>query len=118
MRRQFLDALYSGQPFRETVRDLGLTPNQVWGLTRTDNEWRSALETALTATRRDDLRHGTNAAYVHGCVCSECREHQRDKIQEMTAVIHKLSEKSPELSCPAPLPGLAVLRSLAGFADG
>jgi hypothetical protein len=29
------------------------------------------------ATRRDDLEHGTNAAYVHGCVCSECREHQR-----------------------------------------
>jgi HAMP domain-containing protein len=27
--------------------------------------------------RRDDLEHGTNAAYVHGCVCSECRAHQR-----------------------------------------
>ena len=25
----------------------------------------------------DDLKHGTNAAYVHGCVCSECRTHQR-----------------------------------------
>jgi hypothetical protein len=32
---------------------------------------------ALTASRRDDLQHGTNAAYVHGCVCNECREHQR-----------------------------------------
>jgi hypothetical protein len=35
------------------------------------------VETALTATRRDDLEHGTNAAYVQGCVCSDCREHQR-----------------------------------------
>ena len=56
---------------------LGLTPNQVWGLTQTDREWSAALEAALTATRRDDLEHGTNAAYVAGCVCSECREHQR-----------------------------------------
>jgi hypothetical protein len=43
----------------------------VWGLTRTDQEWSAALEAALTATRRDDLQHGTNAAYVHGCVCSD-----------------------------------------------
>ena len=77
MRRRFLDALYSGQPFRATVRDLGLTPNQVWGLTRTDDSWRVALDAALTATRRDDLEHGTNAAYVAGCVCRDCREHQR-----------------------------------------
>jgi hypothetical protein len=40
-------------------------------------EWSAVLEAALTATRRDDLQHGTNAAYVRGCVCSECREHQR-----------------------------------------
>jgi hypothetical protein len=43
--------------------------------TKTDPEWSEALETALTATRRDDLKHGTNAAYVQGCVCSDCREH-------------------------------------------
>jgi hypothetical protein len=55
---------------------LGLTPNQIWGLTKTDQEWSEALEEALTATRRADLRHGTNAAYVAGCVCKECREHQ------------------------------------------
>jgi hypothetical protein len=47
------------------------------GLTRTDHEWSDKLEAALTASRRDDLEHGTNAAYVHGCVCSECRTHQR-----------------------------------------
>jgi len=46
-------------------------------LTKTDEEWSAALEAALTATRRDNLRHVTNAAYVHGCVRSECREHQR-----------------------------------------
>ncbi len=59
------------------LRDLQLTPNQVWGLTKTDQEWSEKLEAALTATRRDDLVHGTNAAYVAGCVCWECREHQR-----------------------------------------
>jgi hypothetical protein len=77
MRQQLLDAIFSGQPFRTVLRDLGLTSNQVWGLTNTDEEWSTKLEAALTATRRDDLDHGTNAAYVHGCVCSECREHQR-----------------------------------------
>jgi hypothetical protein len=77
MRQQLLDAIFSGQPFRTVLRDLGLTSNQLWGLTNTDEEWSTKLEAALTATRRDDLDHGTNAAYVHGCVCSECREHQR-----------------------------------------
>ena len=69
--------MYSGQPFRAVLRDLGLTSNQVWGLTRTDDDWSAALEAALTATRRVDLQHGTNAAYVAGCVCKVCREHQR-----------------------------------------
>ena len=35
------------------------------------------LEAALAATRRDDIDHGTNAAYIKGCVCSDCRTHQR-----------------------------------------
>jgi hypothetical protein len=39
MRRQFLDALCSGQPFSATVRDLGLTSNQAWGLTTRCREW-------------------------------------------------------------------------------
>jgi hypothetical protein len=55
----------------------GLTSNQVWGLTKTDQEWSEKLDTALTAARRNDLKHGTNAAYLHGRVCPECREHQR-----------------------------------------
>jgi hypothetical protein len=77
VRKQLLDAIYNGQPFRTVLRDLGLTSNQVWGLTKTDPEWSESLEAALAATRRDDLQHGTNAAYVRGCVCSECRTHQR-----------------------------------------
>ena len=82
MRQQLLDAIYAGRPFRTVLRDLGLTSNQVFGLTKTDQESSETLDTALTATRRDDLQHGTNAAYVHGCVCSECREHQRPDGQE------------------------------------
>jgi hypothetical protein len=39
-----------------------------------------ASRTALTATRRGDLQHGTNAAYVAGCVCGECRNHQRERM--------------------------------------
>jgi hypothetical protein len=77
MRQRLLDAIYEGQPFRTVLRDLGMTSNQVWGLTKTDQEWSEKLETALTAVRRNDLKHGTNAAYVHGCVCRECREHQQ-----------------------------------------
>jgi hypothetical protein len=61
----------------QALRDLGLTSNQVWGLTKTDQDWSEKLESALTASRRNDLRHGTTPAYVRGCVCSECREWQR-----------------------------------------
>jgi hypothetical protein len=80
VRQQLLDAIYAGQPFRTTLRDLELTLGQVWGLTRTDDGWSKHLETALTATRRDDLQHGTNAAYVRGCVCHECREYQQRRM--------------------------------------
>jgi hypothetical protein len=80
VRQRLLDAIYAGQSFRRALGDLGLTSNQIWGLTKTDGRWAGALETALTATRRDDLKHGTTAAYVRGCVCSECREHQRQRM--------------------------------------
>jgi hypothetical protein len=40
LRQQLLDAMYSGQPFRAVLRDLGLTSNQVWGLTKTDDRRR------------------------------------------------------------------------------
>ena len=77
LRQQLLAAIYAGKPFKTAIRDFGLTSNQVWGLTKTDEDWATALEATLTATRRDDLQHGTSAAYAHGCVCSECRAHQR-----------------------------------------
>jgi hypothetical protein len=72
-----MNVIYDRKPFRQAIRDFGLTPNRVWGLTKTDEQWSTALEAALTATRRDDLQHGTNTAYVAGCVCSECRGHRR-----------------------------------------
>jgi hypothetical protein len=77
LRQQLLESIYSGQPFRTVLGDLALTSNQVWGLAQTDTEWAKDLDAALTAVRRKDLRHGTNAAYVAGCVCKECWEHQR-----------------------------------------
>ena len=80
LRQKLLDAIYAGKPFKTAIRDFGLTSNQVWGLTRTDDDWSAALEATLTATRRDDLQHGTSAAYAHGCVCSECRAHQRRRM--------------------------------------
>jgi hypothetical protein len=75
--QQLLNAIYAGQPFRSVLRDLGLKPKQVWGLTKTDGEWSIALDGALTTARRKDLKHGTNAACVAGFVCKDCREHQR-----------------------------------------
>jgi hypothetical protein len=48
----------------------------VFGLTKTDQEWSEKLDAALTAARRDDLEHGTNAAYLHGWVCKDCRTYQ------------------------------------------
>jgi hypothetical protein len=73
VRQQLLDAIFAGQPFRTVLRDLGLTSNRVFGLTRIDQEWSEKLEAALIASRREDLEHGTNAAYLHGCVCKDCR---------------------------------------------
>jgi hypothetical protein len=80
VRQQLLDAIYAGQPFRTVLRDLGLSSYRVFGLTRTDEQWSEQLEAALTASRREDLEHGTNAAYLHGCVCSDCRTHQQARM--------------------------------------
>jgi hypothetical protein len=79
--RNTLDAIYAGRSFGPIPRDLGLTSNRVWGLTKTDEEWSAALDAALMATRRADLEHGTNAAYVQGCVCKECRDYQRERMR-------------------------------------
>jgi hypothetical protein len=77
VRGQLVDVISAGQPFRSILRDLELTSNQVFGLAKTDPEWSTELEAALTAPRRDDLGHGTNAAYKAGCVCKQCRDHSR-----------------------------------------
>jgi hypothetical protein len=68
VREQLLSAIYAGQIFRLALRDLGLTSNQVWGLTKTDEEWSTALETALMASRQDDLKHGLQRG-VYGRLC-------------------------------------------------
>lgn len=65
---------------RDDILAEGVTADRVWRLTKTDQEWSHALEEALTATRRTDLKHGSNAAYKHGCVCKDCREHQRQRM--------------------------------------
>jgi hypothetical protein len=62
LRQQLLDAIHGGERFRTAIRDLGVTSNRVWGLTKTDEKWSEQLDAALTATRRDDLKHGTNAS--------------------------------------------------------
>jgi hypothetical protein len=81
VRQRLLKGIYAGTPFRSVVREVGLTSQQVWGLTKTDQEWSAVLEAALTAAvRRDDLEHGSNAAYVNGCVCTDCREHQQRRM--------------------------------------
>jgi hypothetical protein len=80
VRQRLLKAIYAGTPFRTVVRDLGLSSQQVWGLTKTNQEWSAELEAALVAARRDDLEHGTNAAYANGCVCRDCREYQQQRM--------------------------------------
>jgi hypothetical protein len=81
VRQQLVDEIDKARPFRTVLRDLGLTSNQVFGLAKTDEEWSRALETALTASR-GGLQRGTNAAYVHGCVCHECGEHQQIRMSK------------------------------------
>ncbi|HJV14211.1 MAG TPA: hypothetical protein VJ625_09995 [Propionibacteriaceae bacterium] len=46
-RKLLLYAIYAGKPFREALRDLGLTPNQVWGLTKTDEEWLACVQASF-----------------------------------------------------------------------
>jgi hypothetical protein len=53
VRQRLLKGLNAGTPFRTVVRDLRLTSQQVWGLTKTDQDWSAELEAALTAARRE-----------------------------------------------------------------
>ena len=108
VRQQLLDAIYAGMP-TATVIDLGLTSHQVWGLTKTDERWAAALEAAPKASRRDDLKHGRNAAYVQGCVCSDCRDHQRirmDRREQRARIIVRagavVAATEPEIAKSGP----------------
>jgi|SRR5215211_2835209 len=88
--------VYAGKQFRQALRDLGLTSNQVWGAHQDRGRVVIALDAALATTRREDLKHGTNAAYVAGCVCKECREHQRVRMAKNGGSLvpsNQLSEK-------------------------
>jgi hypothetical protein len=78
LRQQLLNAIFDGKPFPWAPRPRPDAQPGL-GLKKSDEEWSTAIEAALTATRRD-LKHGTNAAYVAGCVCKECREHQRQRM--------------------------------------
>ena len=51
-RQQLLGVIYAVQTFRTVLHDLGMTSNQVWGLTKTDQEWSEKLEAALSAARQ------------------------------------------------------------------
>ena len=64
-RRQLLDCIYNGKPFRAALTDLGLTSNQVWGLAKTDEEWSAAVEAALMAAHRNDLEHDNACPAAH-----------------------------------------------------
>jgi hypothetical protein len=85
VRQRLLDSIYAGQPFRAVLRDLELSSYRVFALTRTDQEWSEKLEAAPTASRREDLEHGTNAAYLRGCVCSDCRTHKQVRMGRTVA---------------------------------
>jgi hypothetical protein len=76
-------------------------------LTKTDEEWSAALEDALTATRRDDLEHGSNAAYVAGCVCGECRSQKGQdgeaaQLGQLVWFIPDISAERPQHQQPGP----------------
>jgi hypothetical protein len=59
VRQQLRDAIYSGQALQSVLRDLGLTSNQVWGVTRTDQEWSKGVGGRLDGNppRRPRTRH-------------------------------------------------------------
>jgi len=82
---------------RTALRELGLTFEPGLGFTKADCEWSRKLSAVLTATRPDHLKHGTNAPYVRGCVCSECQrmaaqaecpESQQAAMSQTPAAVH------------------------------
>jgi hypothetical protein len=107
LRQQLLDGIYAGQSFRSVVRDLNLTPNQIWGLTKSDEGWSTALEAALTASRRVDLQHGTmprmwrgvfaaNAAVIKG------QDGEAAQLGQLVWFIPDVSAERPQHQQPGP----------------
>jgi hypothetical protein len=64
---------------RTVLRELGLTSDQVWSLLKSDDDWSAALEAAVTAIRRGTSNRGRMPG-TPGCVCMDCREHQRQRM--------------------------------------
>ena len=67
VRQRLLAAIYAGQPSRAALRNLGLTSNQVFGLSKTDEDWSTALEAAgarsVAATAWQDTRLVSTTRY-------------------------------------------------------
>jgi hypothetical protein len=76
LHQQLLDAIHEGRPFRTALRELDLTPNQVWRLTKTDQEWAEKLETALTAARRMTLSTAPTRPMCTVVYATSAGEHQ------------------------------------------
>jgi hypothetical protein len=52
-----------------------------YGGLRSNEAWSSALKAALIATRRDNLVHGTNAAYVAAAAYGQGNDHTTGKAE-------------------------------------
>jgi hypothetical protein len=80
-RASVLEILAECQPNRFNQRPPSQIDAAAKKLSRTrshPNPHRSGAPVELSdLDRRNDVQQGTTAACVHGCVCSECREHQR-----------------------------------------
>jgi hypothetical protein len=77
VRQHFVEALYAGQPFKVVLRDLGLTSTKFGGSPRRMVSGRLRW-TALSRTPAETTSGTVRMPHtVRGCVCSECREHQR-----------------------------------------
>lgn len=73
-RAKILRALAHGRSVDEALLGTGLTPGNLYGIAKWDQEWAAQLDSALLAGRDPRLRHGTEVAYKVGrCRCPECR---------------------------------------------
>ena len=76
-------------------------------MTKTDEGWSTALEAALTASRRVDLQRGTNAAYVAGCLrrmpqSSKGQDGEAAQLGQLVWFIPDISAERPQHQQPGP----------------